>query len=370
MSTNECSCGNQIVSLKDVPRVQSALENSFVHLDAVNQPLSVLNDTETLLKVAEGRAIEDGIWLCIECLERVSRTMESDIERLSHECKSYDREVKEREDRLINLRKTLCNNSFQADSEGELEIDFMNRIEKDFSAEVATLKQAIEQEENELLHLEQLKIEQEQISLELDDVETNFAREENAIELEAQAMSHTQSQLCNMLELAQLEIEKLVSTDVSLFSLTIDERGLRYPLINELRLAFSPKGDLGWEEIQAAWSQVAQLLLFIDLRQRDWRIIPLTPCAKLINLKSVYNLGKDMVSMAKALKALVNMLESSPSLPYPITRDSIGDVLIAHLPNSDHPAWSRFVHYLACNLQHLLDRAAEDRRAKMQGLLV
>eukprot|EP00547_Thalassionema_nitzschioides_P008000 CAMPEP_0194203286 /NCGR_PEP_ID=MMETSP0156-20130528/3115_1 /TAXON_ID=33649 /ORGANISM="Thalassionema nitzschioides, Strain L26-B" /LENGTH=63 /DNA_ID=CAMNT_0038929001 /DNA_START=65 /DNA_END=253 /DNA_ORIENTATION=+ len=63
MSTNECSCGNQISSLKDVPKFQSPLESSFVHLDAVNQPLSALNDTETLLKVAEGRAIEDGIWL-------------------------------------------------------------------------------------------------------------------------------------------------------------------------------------------------------------------------------------------------------------------------------------------------------------------
>jgi len=232
------------------------------------------------------------------------------------------------------------------------------------------LKQAIEQEEGELLHLEQLKTEQEKISRELDDIETNFAQEENAIELEAQAMSHTQSQLCNMLELAQLETEKLVATDVSLFSLTIDKRGLRYPLINELRLAFSPKGDLGWEEIQAAWSQVAQLLLFIDLRQRDWRIIPLTPCAKLIHIKAVYNLGKDMVSMAKALKALASMLESSQSLPFPITRDSIGDVLIGQLPNSDHSSWSRFVHYLACNLQHLSDLAAEDRRTKIQGLLV
>lgn len=233
------------------------------------------------------------------------------------------------------------------------------------------MSQAIEQEEQELSHLEQLKREQEQISLELDGMETSLAREENELELEAQAMSHTQSQLCNMLELAQLETEKLAVADLSLFSLTIDERGLRYPLINDLRLAFSPKGDLGWEEIQAAWSQVAQLLLFIDVHQREWRIIPLTPRAKIIHVKTVYNLGKDMTSMAKSLKALATLLESSNiPLPFPITKDSIGDVLIAQLPNSDHPAWSRFVHYLACNLQHLSGRAAEDRRTKMQGLLV
>lgn len=233
------------------------------------------------------------------------------------------------------------------------------------------LQQAVAQQEEELLHLKMLKKEQDLISSQLDEVETNFAHEENTLELEAVAMSHVQNQLTSTLQAAQLEINKLAAVDLSLFSLVIDKRGLRYPLINELRLAFSPKGDLGWAEIQAAWSQVAQLLLFMNLQRKEWRVIPLTSCAKIIHQKTVYNLGKDMPSMSGALKALILMLQhTNPSLPFPITDHNIGDVAIAVLPNTDHPGWSRVVHYLACNLQHLSDTVSQERRDKMQALLL
>mmetsp|Transcript_40967 Transcript_40967/g.46548 ORF Transcript_40967/g.46548 Transcript_40967/m.46548 type:complete len:298 (-) Transcript_40967:127-1020(-) len=297
--------------------------------------------------------------------------MELDIDRLNNECASYDRELKEREERQKNIERTLCSDFFPIISENDSKKSHIERIENEFLNQVEALRQAVEQQENELSHLKKLEKEQHKISQELDEVEALYAHEENEFELEAQAMSHIQKQLTNTLELAQEEIEQLINVDLSLFSLIIDERGLRYPLINELRLAFSPKGDLGWEEIQVAWSQVAQLLLFMDLNLSEWRIIPLTTCAKIIHRKSVFNLGKDMVSMAKALKALVYMIQSSsPSLPYPITKMKIGDVIITNLPNSDHPGWSRLVHYLACNLQHLSEKSSEARRNNVQELLV
>lgn len=233
------------------------------------------------------------------------------------------------------------------------------------------LQQAVAQQEEELAHLKLLKQEQDVISAQLDEVETNLAHEENTLELEAVAMSHVQNQLTSTLRAAQSEIDKLAAVDLSLFSLVIDKRGLRYPLINELRLAFSPKGDLGWAEIEAAWSQVAQLLLFMNLKQKEWRVIPLTSCAKLIHEKRVYNLGKDMSSMAGALKALIRMLQNTnPSFPFPITDQRIGDVAIGALPYTDHPGWSRVVHYLACNLQHLSDAVSQERRSKLQVLLL
>ena len=142
-------------------------------------------------------------------------------------------------------------------------------------------------------------------------------------------------------------------------------------MINELRLAFSPKGDLGWEEIQAAWGQVAQLLLFMDLQNKDWRIIPLTSCAKLIHEKRVFNLGKDTASMAYALKALARLLQATNFLlPFPITVERIGDVEIVQLPNADHFGWSRVVHYLACNLQHIAEEVSKERRNKLKALLL
>lgn len=183
-------------------------------------------------------------------------------------------------------------------------------------------------------------------------------------------MWHVQKQLTSTLQAAQLEIDKLAAADLSLFSLVIDKRGLRYPLINELRLAFSPKGDLGWEEIQAAWGQVAQLLLFMNLQKKDWRIIPLTLCAKIIHEKQVYNLGNSRSCMAGALKALVRMLEGTSKQPFPMTASTIGDVGVAQLPNTDHPGWSRVVHYLACNLQHLSATVSQERRNKLKTLLL
>ena len=245
------------------------------------------------------------------------------------------------------------------------------RIESVFEDEIAVLLQAVAQQEEELVHLKGLKKEQDELSVQLDNIETNAAHEANALELEARAMSHVQNQLTRTLQVAELEIDKLAAVDLSLFSLVIDKRGLRYPLINEFRLGFCPKGDLGWEEIQAAWGQVAQLLLSMNMQTKDWRIIPLTTCAKIIHEKRVYNLGKDMSSMAGALKSLTRMLHSTRQyLPFPMTEDKIGDVAIAQLPNTDHPGWSRVVHYLACNLQHLSNTVSQERRQKLQALLL
>lgn len=253
----------------------------------------------------------------------------------------------------------------------EIIVYFQFRIEAAFEDEVAVLQQAISQQEEELLHLKKLKKEQDALSTELDFLDTSMAHEENALDLESRAMSHVQSQLTFTLRMAQWEIEKLAAVDLSLFTLLIDQRGLRYPLINEFRLAFSPKGDLGWEEIQTAWSQVAQLLLSMNLQTKDWRIIPLTSCAKLIHEKRVYTFGKGMSSMASALKSLARMLYSTGhSLPFPITDERIGDVSFARLPNTDHPGWSRVVHYLACDVQHLSNMVSQERRNKLQALLL
>lgn len=245
------------------------------------------------------------------------------------------------------------------------------RIEAAFENEITLLLQAISQQEEELAHLKQLRKEQDSISIELDDMEASMAHEENALELEARAMSHTQNQLTKTLQTAEVEIAKLAAVDLSLFSLVIDKRGLRYPLINEFRLAFCPKGDLGWDEIQTAWCQVAQLLLSMSLHMKEWRIIPLTSCAKIIHEKRVYNLGKDMLSMSGALKSLIRLLHSTQqTLPYQITEERIGDVLFPQLPNTDHPGWSRVVHYLACNLEHLSNAVSQGRRNMLQSLLL
>lgn len=112
MAIPSCCCGNHIKSLKDLPRSSPSLDSSFVHLEPVNPPLSILNQAETLLKVTEGNAIEEGIWLCVDCLERVARALEADTERLEHEWHAYDDAVKARQERLRGLEKTIASTLF------------------------------------------------------------------------------------------------------------------------------------------------------------------------------------------------------------------------------------------------------------------
>lgn len=131
MAIPSCRCGNHIKSLKDLPRTSSNLDASFVHLDSVKTPLSALNQAETLLKVAEGNVVEEGIWLCVDCLDRcvtlvvqiwcnflsltplsAARALEADSERLGHECQAYNYEVKAQQERLRALERTLTNGIF------------------------------------------------------------------------------------------------------------------------------------------------------------------------------------------------------------------------------------------------------------------
>jgi Apg6 BARA domain len=196
--------------------------------------------------------------------------------------------------------------------------------------------------------------------------------DENDLEIEARAMSYNQFELTKSLEMFQLELEKLCLIDVSLYTLEVDETGRRYPKINGFRLAFCPKGDLEWDEIQIAWGQLAQLILSMSIVPRDWCIIPLTTCAKIIYQKEVFNLGKDISSLASALKVLVRMLESSGRLvPYTIAENMIGDIDIAKLSvNEESPSWSTLIHYLVSNLRHLSKCIAQERRDTMCELLI
>jgi hypothetical protein len=129
-----------------------------------------------------------------------------------------------------------------------------------------------------------------------------MSHEQNALELEARAFDNDQEQLSRALLEILDEVERLSSPQLqlpaTLLRLQVDrERGLRYPLINELRLAYRPKGDVQWHEIQAAWALAAQLLLSIctlfhfqqqpqqlsshNSNNNCWRLIPLSHCAKL-----------------------------------------------------------------------------------------
>ena len=260
------------------------------------------------------------------------------------------------------------------------------RTEESFREEIAVLTAAVEKHEQELQDLHNVQAEQARLSKELDTIDDYLDDQRNRLEIDADAFSHVQQQLSRTLRDTEREIEALsaVRLHAALFDLVVDKRGLRYPLINELRLAYRPKGDVHWTEISAAWSQAAQLMLLVaasvKFRSRDWRIVPLTTCAKLIHLdgkhRSVYTLGgsdatKHPTKMAMSLRAILALLdqmcrhvvllghEGARPLPYETTRNRIGRFELSQLEENNDSGWSSVIHCMASNLEWLSERASD-----------
>jgi beclin 1 len=262
------------------------------------------------------------------------------------------------------------------------------RTEESFREEIAVLAAACEQHERELHQLQNLFKEQARLSQDLEIVDDYLEEERNRLQIEAHAFGHIQHQLSRTLRDTQREIDALsaVRLHATLFHLVVDKRGIRYPLINDLRLAYRPKGDVQWTEISAAWSQAAQLLLLVaasaKFRSKDWRIVPLTSCAKLIHLdgkhRAVYTLGGSdnpesqhgvkMFMSLRAMNALFDQLcrhmstlqqAGAPPLPYETSRNRIARFELSQLDDGNDSGWSSVIHCMASNLQWLSDRASD-----------
>jgi hypothetical protein len=314
--------------------------------------------------------------------------------------------MRKEEERVEGLKRALkiaASSYPDTDSEEISQADF-DRTEQTFRNEIHLLQEACQQHEDELRHLDSLRKDQAMISRDLDRLEYATEEEQNALELEARAFDNDQEQLYHSLAEIQAEVEQLSSSHIRLPSmlmkLQVDrERGLRYPLINELRLAYRPKGDVQWNEIQAAWSLAAQLLLVIatlfDFQSQYWKIVPLSHCAKLIYYAPesshidptgkqrravVYNLGHPKTNGSKALSAwnalLFQVMEhtttkinqacdsgildhtSIPPLPFEIAAGKIGNIVLVRLDENDDAGWSRAIHFMSSNLLWLSECAS------------
>lgn len=292
-------------------------------------------------------------------------------------------------------------------------------MEEAYRNEIVALEQACQQHKEELLHLQKIHDEQKRIELEFDLVYNAIAEEQNVLELEARAFDNGQEQLFRSLLNIQSEMERLSSPNIrlpaKLVHLLVDtDRGLRYPLINQLRLAYRPKGDVHWKEIQAAWALAAQLLLSIgtlfQFQSQSWKLVPLSHCAKLFyhvpirtnndhqvdesqssgpgrrsiqpsrQQSIVFNLGHPRTHQSKALLTWNALLcqviqhvqsemntatdlgivdtNSIRSLPFEITPITIGHTSLTQLDEDDDGGWSQVIHCMASNLLWLSDCAS------------
>jgi Apg6 BARA domain len=388
-------------------------------------------------KNGSSSASDDDVCLCPVCIVRVERAMIADAERIEKEIVALNEAVREEEFRSESWKRAMVqavvggNAAAERDEttgrndtyESESAIDLMNQQEDAFRREIAILRDAVSQQESDIGRLAQLQREQGRAIQNLRQARTALEEERNNVEINARAFDSDHFLLSRALVDVQGKVDRLSSNQIRLlstmFELTVDkDRGLRYPLINDLRLAYRPKGDVQWDEIQGAWSLAAQLLLSVatvySFQSKNWKIVPLSNCAKLIYTEGgespdasgrsvakasakvtaptgkatpksrsmVFNLGHPRTDGSRALMAwnallhaviqhaTVQMhkavedgiLESAsalPSVPYEMSSPGqIGDATLARINPKDDAAWSKAIHCMSSNLLWLSECAS------------
>jgi len=317
--------------------------------------------------------IIDNIPLCSDCIDRIADALDADTQRLHDEIQAY-------RDMVVDTKKGC--KAYESISTVPL-----YQAEQAFEEEILMLQQEVQAREAELTHLHSLYKEQLAITEELGEFVNHIHQDQSALELQAKAFDDSAWLLSKTLSEVQTEVDQLsiVRLPLSLFDLQVDERGLRYPLINQLRLAFWPKGDATESEIRAAWSQATQLLLvlgtLLQYTSSEWKLVPLSDCAKLIYRKEIFNLEPGDCRSLMAWNALLDQvlrhaktvfaaqpssssLDSSTSVPpkpppFPSSPSSIGNTELARLDRTDHVSWSQVVHRMASNLLWLSENVSE-----------
>jgi hypothetical protein len=424
-----CTCGQMASMDRNPPKAKndnnkkknSWLESSFVHLMAPrygrsnnktgmnSSPVQQLyhqqptrdqphgfweeyQQAKQLMDAAHGCDVE----LCMDCIDFVSAALEKDTQRLYAEMQAYEDAVHAAQQRSKILRNMDANNNHMK----------ITSTEEAYQQEIDTLRNEVEARQEELAHLKFLFSEQMNISKQLDEMDNCLHLQQNSLEIQSNAFENRRDLLTKSLSEVLEEVDKLslVSISTALFDLQVDPRGLRYPLINQLRLAFQPKGDVPAEEVQVAWSQATQLLLFLgklfDYPGTDWKLVPLADCAKLIYRKDIFNLSPGDCRSLMALNALLDQVvrhaiisthksfsttgygmgvasgkavrsthgkmrttnsnnNSVNSPPFPSSPTTIGDAELARLDPNDHFGWSEVIHCMASNLLWLSERGSE-----------
>ena len=252
------------------------------------------------------------------------------------------------------------------------------------------------------MHLGSVLNEQALLDQQFEDLTSSLEEDSNDLELQARAFCSDQEMLFRSLVEGIGAARRLCSPRVQLlhglFDLQVDkERGLRYPLINSLRLAYRPTGDVSRKEIQAAWSLAAQLLLIVglafDFQSERWKVIPLSHSAKLLYYPPLEGNGMKQGGAEKSkLEAFVLGDEGGESqplviwnqllhsivrhvtiamhdaveagflcdtkappfpLPYTIAAAAIGEIVLEKVDANDDATWSRTIHCMTSVLEWL-----------------
>jgi beclin 1 len=309
--------------------------------------------------------------------------------------------------RALNIRDSIDRNDEMSVSSGNISSitpvndenqspqDIVQNVLEKLEYELQVLTVSSQEYLNELNHLDELIEVQAHISKTLTEQEDEVLTEFNALEIDANSFQDMQRHLthqCHAVEIERFLLSK-VQLHSSLFDITVDDRvSKRFPLINNLRLTHrpTPKG-VSWLEINAAWSQAAQLVICIGsatrFKSKDLRIVPLTSCAKIIELLQgnkiiVNHLGVDfesnarkthetenIVSSVRAFHALLyqlsaHMLQSKPpnvldKIPFEARTHSIGSHDLRRILEMDDVGWGGVIHCMAANMNWMVQNSCK-----------
>jgi len=340
------------------------------------------------------------------------------------ECQAYVDAVKDEKYKKTRLKKALSINlgvtgnvnprtneaSGVADADdyqlsGNIKDDLVESTVRAFQQEMKVLAISCTEYHDELNRLDNLLLDQIQLSEALTVEEEAVISEFNALEIDARSFEDTHHRLTLQCHAADREVAALscVKLHSALFDITVDEKGLRYPLINDLRFSHRPKRDLRWGEINAAWSQAAQLVMFVasstKFSSSGFRIVLLTTCAKIIEVRStaggngrdkeiVHHLGVEMIDssagnattnvprkggvdniivsirifhalLREMFEHLRSMDDPPPSdvilekPPFDIGPSFIGSHDLKQIHETDDVGWSAVIHCIASNMRWL-----------------
>jgi len=448
MSKSACTCGHNVKDgNEDTQQLNSGtflsrtqLDASFVHLPS---PRPNMNDNllmqhngdssffsqgmldsyryhNTMLQVAEkqidhsqGFGNEADICLCSDCIERIASAIEENTFQLEAETVAYNNAVQAEKGkhrsliRALKIRDSIDRNDEMIVNSGNTSSlspvhdenqspqDIVQSILEKLEHEVQLLAISSQEHLNELKHLDELIDEQAHISKTLTEQEFVWNTEFNSLQIDANAFQDMQRHLthqCHAVEVERFLLSK-VQLHSSLFDITVDDRvSKRFPLINNLRLTHrpTPKG-VSWLEINSAWSQAAQLVIFVGsathFKSKDLRIVPLTSCAKIIELLQgnkiiVNHLGVDfesnarkthetesIVSSVRAFHALLHqlsahMLHTKPhnaldKIPFETRMYSIGSHDLRRLLEMDDVGWGGVIHCMAANMKWMVQNSCK-----------
>lgn len=330
--------------------------------------------------------------MTLQSMIRIASAIEDNTARLRAETGEYDRAMEMEQENQKRLLKALSinagihhnadedsnNEPFSEFNEQEILQNALDTLEYEW----LRLRNVQQEHQRELDTINNLLEEQTLVSQTLTSQEDEVLTEFSSLEVDARVFQDIHRHLTHQCHAAEREKFHLsrVQLHSSLFHIVVDERGLRFPLINNLRLAHKPMG-LSWLEINAAWSQAAQLLMFIGstikFKSRNLRIVPLMSCAKIIvgvDTNVVHNLGVDLQAMDKkthnvetiipsirAFHALLHQMtvhikNSNLScdlgkVPFNLGHHIIGSHDLKQMHHTDDVGWSTIIHCMALHMQ-------------------